>query len=67
VKRQKEKRYLIHFKGFAQIEINDIGLLRFVFDNETTQRIKGDVVDKRYKPTYEYKMRKKNRFGIYSW
>ena len=35
VKRQKEKRCLVYFKGFAQTEINDVGLLRLVFIDET--------------------------------
>jgi len=35
MKRQKEKSCLVRFEGFAQIEINDIGLFRVVFGYET--------------------------------
>ena len=34
MKRQKEKSCLVYFKGFAQIEIDDIRLFRVVFGNE---------------------------------
>jgi hypothetical protein len=32
---QKVKRSLVNFNGFAQIEVNDIGLIRVVPVNET--------------------------------
>lgn len=38
MKRHEEKCCLFNFKGFAQIEINDIGLFRVVFVDETAQR-----------------------------